>query len=379
MILILIIAIILYSAMNFYVGQRIFMWLQLLFPKMNALIFIIVYGLFAITTIISFLNINLGDKLMQVIGRLGDTWMGIFFYAILLFVLSDSLLWFMKYFGLISSPISDKVLLLRGFLVITLLVVLFTYGKYHANQILQKDYQITIKKDTSLKNLNVVLISDLHLGYTNNLESIKVIVNRINKLEPDIVLIAGDIFNGNYEALYNRDEVSKQFKQIESTYGVYGCLGNHDAGDTYQSMVSFLEKSNVQLLNDEYKVIDDQFVLVGRKDSFPIGSQGNKREELSNIISEIDMNKPIIVLDHQPANYKEYNKGIDLILSGHTHKGQIFPANLITKVMYTVDYGYFQEDLNSPQVIVTSGVGTWGPPLRIGSDSEIAKINIDFK
>lgn len=86
---------------------------------------------------------------------------------------------------------------------------------------------------------------------------------------------------------------------------------------------------------------------------------------------------PVIVMDHQPANMIEYGNEVDLILSGHTHQGQIFPANLITNAMFTVDYGYYQKDKDSPQVIVTSGVGTWGPPLRIGTNSEIVQITIE--
>lgn len=166
---------------------------------------------------------------------------------------------------------------------------------------------------------------------------------------------------------------------IQSTYGVYACLGNHDAGRSYDQIVNFIDKSNIKLLNDEHVVIDNQFVVVGRRDSSPIGNQGNPRAITSEVMSDIDTNMPVIVMDHQPTNRIEYADDVDLILSGHTHQGQVFPANLITNAMFTVDYGHYQKNPNSPHVIVTSGAGTWGPPLRIGTNSEIALIKVDFK
>jgi len=101
-----------------------------------------------------------------------------------------------------------------------------------------------------------------------------------------------------------------------------------------------------------------------------------KRKAISEFVICEDKTLPVIVLDHNPANIAEYTTEADLILSGHTHKGQIFPANLFTKWMYTVDYGYYQEKEGFPHVIVTSGVGVWGMPMRIGTDCEIVSIKI---
>jgi hypothetical protein len=167
------------------------------------------------------------------------------------------------------------------------------------------------------------------------------------------------------------------FKSIEATYGVYACLGNHDGGRTFNQMANFLEASNIRLLNDEYVIIDERLALFGRIDSSPIGGFGElKRRDISDIISSVGATLPVIVLDHSPSNIKEYGKEVDLILSGHTHGGQVFPANInfLRNAMFGVGYGHYQRDAYSPQIIVTSGISTWGPPMRLGTLNEIVSI-----
>ena len=136
-------------------------------------------------------------------------------------------------------------------------------------------------------------------------------------------------------------------------------------------MVSFLKEANINLLDDDYDVIDNRLVLAGRLDSSPIGGYGDRqRKDLSDFLSIEDKSLPVIVMDHNPANIGEYSKEADLVLCGHTHKGQVFPGSLITNALYDVDYGYYQKDADSPQVIVTSGVGSWGMPMRVATDCE---------
>ena len=112
--------------------------------------------------------------------------------------------------------------------------------------------------------------------------------------------------------------------------------------------------------------------MAGRKDSFPIGGQGDKREKLTLPAKAGEL--PVIVMDHQPGNIRDYGEETDLILCGHTHQGQMFPFNLITNAVFDVDYGYYRASDDSPQVIVTSGAGTWGPPQRVATDNEVAEI-----
>ena len=139
-------------------------------------------------------------------------------------------------------------------------------------------------------------------------------------------------------------------------------------------MAAFLESCGIRCLKEEYTVIADRLILAGRLDASPIGGFGGlTRQKEFAVPNEGDL--PVIVLDHNPARASQYGEEIDLVLSGHTHKGQIFPGSLITGWMYTVDHGHYRPQ-TGPQVVVTSGVGYWGMPLRIGTDCEIASIRL---
>lgn len=226
--------------------------------------------------------------------------------------------------------------------------------------------------------MRVVMLSDLHLGAVNSEARLSKIVARINEQNPDLVCIAGDIFDNDYSAIMNPDEVSGTLTQISAAHGVYACLGNHDAGKDFEQMEAFLERANIQLLKDEHVVIDGRLILAGRLNFSPIGGYSEeKRQALSAVLSGASPDLPVVVLDHNPANAAEYRGEADLILSGHTHRGQIFPGNLVTGAMYTVDYGYYRAE-DGTQIIVTSGAGTWGLPIRVGTDCEIVRIDLEF-
>ena len=226
--------------------------------------------------------------------------------------------------------------------------------------------------------MSIVLIADSHLGSINSCESrLEGIVQTINKMSPDIVCIAGDLFNDDFGAIRDPERASSLFKGINATHGVFACLGNHDGGSTLGQMKDFLEESNIKLLNDEYEIIDGRLALFGRVDSSPRGGFGElSRQDISDAITSVSVNMPVVVMDHNPSNIDEYGSEVDLILAGHSHAGQIFPGNLLSRALFTVGYGHYQKDTASPHVIVTSGASTWGPPFRIGTSNEIVRIVI---
>ena len=301
--------------------------------------------------------------------------MGIFVYLLIFFIVADLVILFGSIAKIIPNPMLQSIRFYVGLIVLLLTTGLVSYGMYNANQIKYVSYDIQMKEKTLASDIKIVLISDLHLGAVNSEKHLESIVQGINNLEPDIVCLAGDIFNDDYHAIRNPDKVIDLLKSIKATYGVYASLGNHDGGKTFNEMVRFLEQSNIKLLNDEYVIIDERLVLLGRVDPSPIGGFGElKRKDIMDILASIDTNLPVVVMDHTPSNIEQYAREIDLLLAGHSHRGQIFPFNLITKAIYTVDYGHYQKDTDSPHVIVTSGVGTWAMPMRIGSNSEIVSI-----
>jgi predicted MPP superfamily phosphohydrolase len=267
-----------------------------------------------------------------------------------------------------------------GIIAILVTLCVSGYGIAHAQYILVKPYQVTLKTtQKDAKPLRITLISDLHIGYVTGNNRLEEIVKKVNATKPDIILIAGDVFDGNDAALNQPERTSAVLRQLQAKDGVYACLGNHDSGKDFNLFLKTLTQGNVELLNDTDKTIAGEFVLAGRRDSRPIYNDVPKREPLE-VLDSSQQKLPIIVMDHQPSNYHDYvGKKNELILSGHTHNGQLWPGNLIVKNMYPSAYGYYRENSNSPQMIVTSGVGTWGPPLRVASDNEIAVIDVKFK
>jgi len=336
-----------------------------------------VFILITVTMILGFMSsvLPFPARIKRFFSLISVYWMSIFVYLLLFNLIADVIIFISGYINVISKPIPQNVIFYSGSSVIFLTAGFVGYGLYNATRLHQTSYEIKLANNL-LNNLKIVLISDSHLGAANRFErDLEIIIQSINDMKPDIVCWTGDIFNGDFYAMKNPDRTSSLLNKIESTYGVFACPGNHDAGATFGQMVEFLKKSNVHLLVDEYTTIDERFVLIGRFDSSPIGDAGGiKRKDISDILSTIDSNLPVIVMDHNPGSIGEYDDRINLILAGHTHKGQIFPFSYITRAIFDVDYGHYQKNKNNPHVIVTSGLSTWGPPLRIGTKNEIVKI-----
>ena len=363
----------LYGFLNYFTAKRIFNLLIIPLKKINVRIFIAVYSLIAIFPLVTF--IPLGGTMSKVINWIGFHWFGLFIYLLMYFLLSESTIFIIHFF--IKDEKFNRIKVIAGITAVSLALLTAGYGLYNARNI--KTVTYSVNTDSGLKEeLNLVLLTDIHLGAVGAEDRIEETVQNINKLNPDIVCISGDIFDGDISKLSEPDKTSELFKSIRSKYGVYACLGNHDAGNSIDKMLNFLEKSNIKLLKETHEVIDNKFVIVGRLDRSPIGNSGTlKRCETTDILNTVDdYNLPVIVLDHNPANIDQYDNRADLILSGHTHKGQMFPAGIVTHLMYDVDYGYYRKDANSPQVIVSSGLGTWGMPMKVGTNSEIVNVKI---
>lgn len=362
-----------YGGSNVYIGRKLFHWLKWLFPQINGTIYAVIYVLFALSMIMAILPLPTAIK--GILSWFGSYWMGIFIYLLIFFLVADLVVLLGSAVKFIPRPIPQSVGFYASLTALLLTVGFVSYGIYNATQIKNVSYDIQTKETTLSSGLKIVLISDLHLGAVNSEKRLESIVKNINRLEPDIVCIAGDIFNDDYNAIQHPEKAIDLFKSMKSTYGVYGSLGNHDGGKTFDKMIDFLKRSNIKLLNDEYVIVDERLVLFGRVDPSPIGGFGElKRKDMTETIASLDMNMPVVVMDHTPSRLEQYGEKVDLVLSGHTHKGQIFPGNLITNAVFAVDYGHYQKDSSSPHVIVSSGVGTWGMPMRVGSNNEIVSI-----
>lgn len=353
------------------------MWesFKAIFPKLGIkiylTIFFIISGSFLVSKIINF-------KANIFLVWLGSYWIAAMLYIFIVMIIVD----IVKNFKIIKNRFS-KFINFTAIIAMLLTAPILIYGTYNANDIKVLKYNLKINKDGGdLKKLNIAVVSDIHLWKIVGRKLASKMVREINRLNPDVVLIVGDIIDQDIRVFKQRG-YGKYFLDIKSKYGVYGVLGNHDyvnmqSSITQDEIVKCFKNSGIHILRDEYVKINNSFYLVGREDKYSEVIKNQERKELKNIIKDIDKNKPIIMMDHQPLNIQEAQRqDVDMMFSGHTHKGQLFPVRMLTKIAYQVDWGYFVKD--NFQLIVTSGLGTWGPPVRTGSHSEIINVKIDFR
>lgn len=381
-----------YIIANIYLLIRIHRWLGAchpLFRKVWMRVGIsLIYVCLATSVLIAFfLPAGPTRRTMKLIS---NYWLGILLY-LLLVVLAMDLICFLHF--LISKQGIKCRTAVAGGVCAVIVLGLSVLGIYNAHIIHVTPYDISVDKNGGkIKNLNVVLVADLHLGYNIGTAHMMQMVDRINEQNADIVVIAGDIFDNEYEALEAGAELISILKKIQSKYGVYACYGNHDveekilAGFTFggsrkkessPQMDEFLKNAGIHLLRDEAVLIDESFYLYGRPDAQRPGRGITRRKTAVELIKGLNMEKPVIVIDHEPKELQELaDAGVDVDLCGHTHDGQMFPANVITALMWENSYGYMKKE--QMHTIVTSGVGIFGPNMRVGTIAEICSIKVHF-
>ncbi len=358
-----------YGGINIYPASHIYKSLKLICHNFHPIAFVVVYSLVSLLVPLSFLRRKY--PFQDIIYTAGSYWMGIFVYMFLFTIAADIVFLVMNLFRLHMIQYAS----VSGIVVIVLTFIVVIYGAINAASIKITRYEAQAEELS--EPLRVALITDIHIGAVGMEKRLPEIVDRVNAENPDIICISGDIFNNDFTAIKDPAFVLEQFKRMEAPCGVYACLGNHDCGDGFGNMLELLRSSGVKLLIEESSLIPEKCIIVGRADSSPIAlSEGIKRGSYGLIAPDNPDGLPVIVLDHNPANIGEYGKDVSFVLCGHTHKGQIFPGNLITKALYEHDYGQYRRDAESPTVFVSSGVGYWGPPLRVASKSEIAIIDL---
>lgn len=228
----------------------------------------------------------------------------------------------------------------------------------------------TAKSGGSALPLKIVALTDLHLGYNIGREEFAGWVELINKENPDIVLIAGDLIDNNVKPV-REQHLEEIFGRIKSKYGIYAAPGNHEYISGMEDSESFFEKAGVHLLKDEAALVDNSFYIVGRNDK----SAAGREPDLARLTETLDPSKPVIVLDHQPYELEQAERSnIDLQLSGHTHRGQVWPITCVTDAIYEKSHGYLKK--GNAHIYVSSGIGIWGGKFRIGSQSEYVVINL---
>lgn len=385
-----------YLGVSSYMMFRFFYWMKHCNHRFNWLRFkvpfAVVYLFMALSPVIAFLLPK--SAVAIVIRRISTYWIGIMLYSLLYVVLFDLLKLIAKHTKLKNTLLFSRGSVISiGSVVVACAVATCLYGIFNARNIKVNEYSVTVNKSCgSDKHLKAVLVADMHMGYAIGVDHITNMVEKINQQDADIVIIAGDIFDNSYDGMDDPEGIKAQLKSIKSKYGVYAVYGNHDIdekilmGFTFdwggkqlnsEKMTNFMKECDIKLINDESVLINDEFYLVGRRDTDKPGTEDGTRAEISELTKDLDKTKPIFVLSHEPDELqKTADAGADIDFSGHTHDGQLFPGNLTIGLFWENPCGMIKKD--NMYSIVTSGVGVYGTFMRVGTDAEICSVDIDF-
>lgn len=370
--IIIVIFILFYAGLNYYLGWRGWQAFGGNIPNWRAfywgLLIILAAAYFCGQLMNRYSPGKAGDALLWI----GAYWMGFFFYALLTTILVDLLRFLDGFIGFWPKALGNSPAASAGLVLIFLALLMF-YGTINSRRPVLRKYRLDIAGGGKLQKMKVILVSDVHLGSIVGRGRLKGLVKRVNRRQPDIVFLAGDIIDGDVRP-FKEQRMGAVLAKIKSRYGAFAVLGNHEyLGGQYKEMIAALEGSGIRILRDECFLLRNSVYIIGRDDKL-----SRSRRKLADLMAELEASLPVIVLDHNPADIEEAAaNGVDLQLSGHTHTGQIWPLNYITRSIFATDWGYLKKD--GLQVIVTNGYATWGPPIRIGNRPELVEILVRFE
>ena len=356
------------------------------------LLFLIMYSIgFLALSVIFTLKINKLDILKKINNKILSWFISIIPLALILIfmrfdvintaiiLLYTLIIWYMCdlciyiFEKIYKHKISNMFSFIFGIIVSTI----FLISSYKsATNVVGTYYELYTNRDIGMENFRIVQLSDTHIGSTMSGDKFSKYMEEINKLNPDIVVITGDYIDDD-TTKKDMIKASEGLGKLKTKYGVYFVYGNHDKGYfdyrgyTTENLEAELKKNNVIILEDEVYNVTDNICLVGRKD------QSEKRKSIYELVYNIDSEKYIIVLNHQPKDYENEKKaGVDLVLSGHTHGGQFYPLGQIGVLLGINDSFYGLKKINYTNFIVNSGLGDWTIKFRTGSIAEYGVIDI---
>lgn len=365
------IALAVYLLPSVYVYFRV---MSLLLEKLHKIIFTGIFILFVSTfPATEILSHSSSPTWVDALLNLGYSSLPFMLYLFLLVVLLDILRGINRLLKIV--PVETlrlpRIRVINLTLLIAVPTLVVAVGMVKFADIRVNEYQVQIpRKSSPLRNLKIALASDLHLKELTDRGFMDRFVTRVNSLNADILLMPGDILEGDrqYEQL---KEFERQFRRIRTRYGVYASPGNHDRY-AMRNKLDFFENSHITLLQDTVAVIDGAFTLVARNDG-----RSQSRKTIDELMRSATDTLPSIVLDHRPTDILPISATrADLLVCGHSHHGQLFPLNLIAEQLYELSWGY--KKFQNTHVFVTSGVQLWGPPVRTAGDSEIMVITAEF-
>lgn len=294
------------------------------------------------------------NRFTRIYYLVSSVWIGLFAYLFIASVIY-----------IIGAAISPSLISI-GFVLFLVAILIGVYGIFHARKIIITKISVTLPNlPSSWKNRKAVWISDLHLGQINGVSFAQKIVKRISALSPDIIFIGGDLYDGTRAP--DLSEFTAPFKELSAPLGVYFITGNHEEYGNEKLFIRAVESVGIRVLQDEMVEIDGlQLIGVDYKNA-------SDTSKFKNILSKLTIHreKASVLLKHEPRDLDIADAdSISLQISGHTHNAQMWPLNYIAELTYK-NYAYGLKRFKNMQIYTSSGTGTWGPPMRVGTNSEI--------
>ncbi|MEK8132171.1 metallophosphoesterase [Paenibacillus filicis] len=375
-IVMIVIVLLVFFGLNAYIAWNGYRYWQVALPGAPDLVYGIIYAVLAFAYLAAMLlHRALPYWLYKPLKTVGSYGLGVVFYGLLLTPIAHLVGWLMVKAGLAS----DQAILIAGSVELAVLVFLFLKGSWNAWNPIIRRYDLEVaKRAGGREELRIVVASDLHLGTTIGKRHIAKLTKRVAELSPDLVLLPGDVLDDSFEP-FVREGMAEEMGKLKAPLGVYAVLGNHEyIGGHIADYVAQMREIGIDVLLDRVELVDGSIYIAGRKDHAVERFVGEGRIPVGELLAEADQTKPIILLDHQPHKLgAAMEAGVDLMLSGHTHRGQMMPNHWITRRLFELDWGYLRK--GAMHAVVSSGFGFWGPPIRLGSRSEVLDIRIAFR
>ena len=367
-----------YGAVNYYIFIR--GWQSL--PR-EAAIRIPYLVLFLIVSL-SYIGARVLERATVCVASEIFIWIGSFWFGFMLYLFLGALLWDIARLGnWIAGAVPPESALYgrirAGAALSTVAVATLIVITGYINTLNPHIRNIVIdipKRANGRACLDIALATEIHLGTIISNSRVQRMIDMINAIRPDVVLLGGHIVDEDLKPVIEHN-TGDLLDTIRSRYGTFAVTGNHEYIGGVNAACGYLAKHGVTFLRDEARLIDGSFYLVGREDRSIGQFSGKRRLPLEAIIDKLDRKLPLIMMDHQPIHLSDAaDNGIDLQLSGHTHHGQLWPASIVTRMIYEVSYGF--KKIGGTNVYVSGGYGTWGPPARVGIRPEIVHIKLRF-
>lgn len=306
-----------------------------------------------------------------IVFKIGVSWLPFLLYALIAIIAIDAVRLCDYFFHFLPQfSVHATRYFAAGIAIIVTLTVIF--GHINATHTQITTIPLRIHKSVSgKKNIRIAMVSDIHFGTIINRAWEEKLVRLLQEQNPDVIVFCGDVVDSDIEPVL-RHKIGEHLQSLVPPLGIYAVLGNHEHIGGIEKTRAYFKEINLPILSDSVVTLANGMQIVGRSDR-----SSRMQRPLDSLMQNIDHQRPIIVLNHQPHNFDEaVAQHVDLHLSGHTHHGQLFPFNLITSALFELSWGYLQKE--NTHFYVSSGFGTWGPNVRVGNRPEIVVFEAEF-